>query len=88
MHIETTHEKPYKYLGSQVTKMNNPKDYFMHFKDILEGKLKNINNSRLRGEFKLSIYEQYASPSMLFHFSIHTLHYTHLEELDKIAITF
>ena len=68
--------------------MNTPKDYFMHFKDSLEKKLNNINNSKLGGEFKLSIYERYAVPSMLFHFSIHTLHYTHLEELDKIAITF
>ena len=88
VHIETTHEKPYKFLGSQVTKMNTPKDYFMHFKDILEEKLKNINNSKVRGEFKLAIYERYALPSMRFHFSIHNLHDTHLEALDKIARTF
>jgi hypothetical protein len=84
-HIETTHEKPHKFLGSMITKMNTSSDFFKHFKNILDEKLNNIDASKVRGEYKLSIYERYALPSMRFHLSIHDLHKTHLEELDKTS---
>ena len=56
MHVETPHEKPHKFLGSMITKMNTPSDFFKHFKDVLEEKLNNIDASKVRGEYKLSIY--------------------------------
>ena len=37
-HIQTTHEKPHKFLGSQVTKSNSPNDYFQYLKKALEQK--------------------------------------------------
>jgi hypothetical protein len=68
--------------------MTTPNDNFKHFQKIIEEKLDNIDKSKLRGEFKLSIYERYALPSLRFHLSIHDLHKTHLEALDKLSKKF
>ena len=68
--------------------MNTPNDNFQHFKEIIGEKLNNIDKSKVRGEFKLSIYERYALPSLRFHLSIHDLHKTHLEALDKMTKKF
>ena len=88
VHIQTTHEKPHKFLGSQVTKMNTPNDNFKHFREIFEDKLNNIDKSKVHGKFKLSIYERYALPSLRFHLSIHDLYKTYLDQLDKILKKF
>ena len=48
----------------------------------------NINKSKVRGEHKLAIYERYALPSMRYHLSIHDIHQTHLDGLDKISRNF
>ena len=85
VHIETVHERPHKFLGSTITKMNSPNDFFKYFKEVLEEKVKNIDNSKIRGEHKLSIYERYTLPSMRFHLSIHDIHNTHLDQLDNIV---
>ena len=84
-HIETVHNNPHKFLGATITYNNTPKEYFAQFSGILKEKLDNIDNSKIRGEHKLKIYERYALPSMRFHLSIHDLHKTHLDGLDKIA---
>ena len=85
VHIETVHERPHKFLGSTITKMNSANDFFKYFKEVLEEKVKNIDNSKIRGEHKLSIYERYTLPSMRFHLSIHDIHNTHLDQLDNIV---
>ena len=39
----------------------------------------------MRGEFKVAIYTRYALPSLRYHLTVHTMHKTHLEELDLTA---
>jgi hypothetical protein len=51
----------------------------------LENKLKNINNSTLRGEHKLNIYTRYALPSMRYYMSVHQMHKTHMDKIDALA---
>ena len=85
VHIETVHERPHKFLGSTITKMNYPNDFFKYFKEVIEEKVKNIDNSKIRGEHKLSIYERYTLPSMRFHLAIHDIHTTHLDQLDNVV---
>ena len=84
-HIETVHKRPHKFLGSQITYSNSPKEFFKHFHDVLKKKLENINNAKVRGEHKLAVFEKYALPSMRFHLSIHDLHETHLNQLDNMT---
>ena len=50
-------EKPMKFLGSEITRDNTPHAMFAKMKFKLEQKLNNINESTLRGEYKLNIYE-------------------------------
>ena len=65
-----------------VTHNNTPKDHLEYLKDKLNTKLKNIEQTRVRGEFKVAIYTRYALPSLRYHLTVHNMHKTHLEELD------
>ena len=79
-HIETLTESSHKFLGSLITFNSKPQDYFDHLSNIFKDKLENIDKSKIRGEYKLAIYERYALCSMRYHFSIHPLHKAHLEQ--------
>ena len=39
----------------------------------------------MRAEYKIAIYTRYALPSLRYHLTVHTMHKTHLEELDMVA---
>ena len=58
---------------------------FEFLSDKLNKKLQNIDNSSLRGEYKMKIYSRYALISMRYHLSVHDIHKTHLNKLDDIA---
>ena len=58
---------------------------FLFLHEKLETKLKNIDASKLRGEYKLNIYSRYALISMRYHLSVHDVHKTHLDKLDSLA---
>ena len=51
-------------------------------------KLKNIDKSKVKGEYKVNIYSRYALTSMRYHLSIHDIHKIHLEKLEDLAETF
>ena len=88
VHIESVHDNPHTFLGATVTYTNTAQEYYQQFRKILSDKLTNIDNSRVRGEHKLAIYERHALPSMRYHLSIHDLNKTHLDGLDKVARMF
>ena len=77
--------KPQKFLGSIVTALNKPQDMFEFLFEKFNKKLQNIDNSYLRGEYKLNLYSRYALISMRYHLSVHDIHKTHLDKLDSIA---
>ena len=62
--ISSVCEKPIKFLGSQISALNKPNEMFQFLYEKLEIKMKNIDDSKLRGEFKLNIYSRYALPSL------------------------
>ena len=57
-------------------------------KDKLEVKLENLNKTVVHGEYKFAIYCRYILPSLQFHFSVHSIHKTHLDVLDAMARKF
>ena len=85
IHIDTVHQRPMKFLGSNISHVNSPYEYFDQLHKTLSEKLDNIDNSKVRGEHKLAVYELYTLPSMRYHFSIHDLHKTHLDKLDNLS---
>ena len=78
-------DNPIKFLGSNLAGDNSPNAMFVKIFSMLEAKLKNIEESTLRGEFKLNIYSRYALPSMRYFFSVHQIHETHMQKLDMLA---
>ena len=85
INIDSIIDKPMKFLGSNLAGDNSPSAMFVNILSMLETKLKNINKSTLRGEFKLNIYSRYALPSMRYYFSVHQIHETHMQKLDLVA---
>ena len=83
--IDSVLERPLKFLGSIVTGINKPSAMFAEILLKLETKLRNIDRSPLRGEYKLNIYSKYALPSMRYFLSVHQLHKTHMEQIDFLA---
>ena len=65
--------------------MSGPDDMFKFLFEKLEKILKNIDQSTLRGEYKVKIYRLYALPSVRYHFSIHHIQQVHIDKLDTIA---
>ena len=57
-------------------------------KDKLSTKLENIDDTKVRAEYKVAIYTRYALPSRRYHLTVHTLHKTHLDKLDLLAKKF
>ena len=74
INIDSVIDKPMKFLGSNLAGDNSPSAMFANILSMLESKLKNINESTLRGEFKLNIYSRYALLSMRYYFSVHQIH--------------
>ena len=83
--LKTLETDPHKFLGCIMTHNNTPQDHLNFLKDKLNTKLKNIDETKVRGEFKVAIYTRYALPSLRYHLTVHTMHKTHLGELDLTA---
>ena len=68
-----------------MTFNNSPQDHLAFLKEKLSTKLVNLDKTLVRPEFKIAIYTRYALPSLRYHLTVHTMHKTHLEELDMVA---
>ena len=88
VYLKTMEDDPHKFLGSNITERNTPADHFKFLKDKLEVKLENLNKTVVRGEYKVAVYCRYILPSLQFHFSVHSIHKTHLDVLDAMARKF
>ena len=85
VYLKTMEDDPHKFLGSNITERNTPADHFEFLKNKLKNKLENLDKTLVRGEYKLAVYSGYILPSLQFHFSVHSIHKTHLEVLDGMA---
>ena len=83
--LKTLEDDPFRFLGSTITFFNNPQDHMTVLKDKISRKLENLEKSLVRGEYKLAVYTRYLLPSLRYHLTVHTIHKTHLDELDLIA---
>ena len=81
-------DDPHKFLGSHITNLNTPADHFNFLKSKLEEKLSNLDQTLVRGEYKVAVYSRYVLPSLQFHFAVHNIHKTHLDLLDASARKF
>ena len=88
INIDSVIDKPMKFLGSNLAGDNSPSAMFVKIYSMLEAKLKNIDKSMLRGEFKLNIYSRYALPSVRYFLSVHQIHETHMQKLDMLVKKF
>ena len=83
--LKTLESDPHKFLGCIMTHNNTPQDHLKFLLDKLNAKLSNIDKTKVRGEFKVAVYTRYALPALRYHLTVHTVHKTHLEELDLAA---
>ena len=86
--LKTMEDDPHKFLGSHITNLNTPADHFNFLKSKLEEKLSNLDQTLVRGEYKVAVYSRYVLPSLQFHFAVHNIHKTHLDLLDASARKF
>ena len=85
MELKTLEDDPHKFLGSTVTFNNTPQEHLAFMKEKLTTKLDNLDRTLVRLEFKMAVYTRYALPSLRYHLTVHTMHKTHLDELDMVA---
>ena len=83
--LKTLVDDPHKFLGQIITHRNSSIDHFTFMSEILRTKLENLDSCGVRNEYKIATYERYLIISLRYHFSIHTVHQTHLDKLDMIA---
>ena len=86
--MKTLESDPHKFLGCVMTFNNTPQDHLNFLKDKLSSKLENIDKTKVRAEYKVAVYTRYALPSLRYHLTVHSLHKTHLDELDLLAQKF
>ena len=53
--LKTMEDDPHKFLGSHITNLNTPADHFNFLKSKLEEKLSNLDQTLVRGEYKVAI---------------------------------
>lgn len=83
--LKTLETDSHKFLGAVVTHHNTPQDRLKFLVDKLDKKLANLDKSRVRGEYKLAVYTRYVLPAMRYHLTVHSVHKTHLDQLDMVA---
>ena len=88
MGMKTLEDDPHKFLGTTVSFHNNPKDHLIVLREKLSSKLNNLDKTLVRPEYKLAVYTRYVLPSLRYHLTVHTVHKTHLDELDLLAQSF
>ena len=83
--IGTVKEKPEKFLGSVITFNGSSSGIFKFIHDKLNSSLVNIDNSKVRGEYKVRVYKDYLLHSLRFSLTFHDLPKTSLQELDMLT---
>ena len=83
--LNNMEDDPHNFMGSSITRSNSPADHFTFLKQKLECKLNKLNETKVRGEYKIAVYSRDILPSLPFHFSVHNIHKSHLDILDQLA---
>ena len=83
--IESLKMGAHKFLGSQIFFSGKTNEVFDYVKTEISSKMKNIDQSLVRPEYKVSIYVRYLLPALRFMMSVHTMHKSHLDVLDTMT---
>ena len=81
-------EEEQKFLGRVLFFSGKSQDCYNLLESTIKEKLENLDNTAVRSEFKLEIYQIYILPSIRFLLTIHDLPKTHLSKLDTMADQF
>ena len=82
--IPNLFEEEQKFLGKVVFPSGKSSDTFNHIKEIFKMKLDYIDNSSVRNEYKLWIYDKYFLSAHRFLLTIHTITTTDLKKLETL----
>ena len=81
-------EEEQKFLGRVLFFSGKSVECFQLLENIISEKLKNLDKTAVRNEFKVEIYKIYILPSIRFLLTVHDLPITYLKKLDTIADKF
>ena len=86
--IPLVHEADHKFLGALISFSSNQMVLAEKLERSLLEKLSNLDQTSVRGEFKLNIYKAYVLPSIRFMLTVHSISKTYLDQLDNAAMRF
>ena len=79
------HDKCHKFLGGIYTFDCSVTSVAAVIKERMSDQLKNVDDLLIRNEYKVRIYKDYFLGSIRFLFSVHDLHKTQIDELEKLS---
>ena len=82
--LKSLKDAPEKFLGCNITFSGKSKDIYEIVSSKLESIISNISKCKVRDEFKLRVYIQYAIPSIRYMLTVHELTDTQLDKLDHV----
>ena len=82
--LKSLKDAPEKFLGSNITFSGKSADIYEIVQSKLNGMIHNIASCKVREEFKLRVYTQYATPSIRYMLTVHELTDTQLDKLDHM----
>ena len=85
LNIDSIVNSPEKFLGSQITFSGKQNDIFSYIYDGITQSLDNIDNSLIRGEYKLKVYSNYLLPALRFKLTVHEITNSNLAKLDALT---
>ena len=85
MKIESIINSPEKFLGSHITYSGKQSEIYKYVESGISEIMENINNSLIRNEYKVRVYQQYVIPALRFKLTVHELTLTNLQKLDALT---
>ena len=81
-------DEPEKFLGMYITYHGKTSEIYQIIHDKLKSALENIENSLVRGEYKIRVFTEYTLPSFRYFLTVHSLTDTQLDNLDSLETKF
>ena len=86
--ISSIAQEELTFLGKVIFFPGKSKGTLFYFKEMFETKLKNIQETKIRNENQLWIYQKYFLPSIRFLLTIHEIEAKDLKQLDALCNMF
>ena len=83
--MDTIEKEPHKFLGSQITFSGKQEHTFKYIHDHFLCRLKRIDSTLIRGEYKIRIMKDYLLPACRFILSVHELSSTNLDKIEALC---